>query len=437
MDEITATLLAVGLVFVLLAVGVPVFASLALAGVAGIAMVEDLNFALLRLKSFSYTQTAVYMLAVIPLFILMGNFAQKAGVGQRLFGVARKWVGRLPGGLAIASVLTSAGFAATSGSSVATAATVGSVAIPEMKAAGYDRRLSTGVVAAGGVLGVLIPPSVLLIFYASLTEVSAGAMLVAGVLPGLLSTLVFVLGIMVVSRRIMPAGAQRAPSYGWGERLRSLADAWQVLILFIVVLGGIYLGLVTPTEAGAVGAFVAFVMLLFSRQARPKLGARLKESFRSSINTTVMILMTMLGAGIFSYFLTLVGTPQAIVETVTALDLPPLLVIGVLLLIYLPLGMFLDAFSMLVITMPILFPTVHSLGFDPLWFGILAVKMCEIGLITPPVGLNVYVTAGIDKDTPLVDVFRGASWFLVMEAVTTLLIFFFPIIVTWLPAQMR
>ena len=436
MDEMTATLLAIGLVFVLLATGVPVFASLALAGVAGVVMVEDLDFALNRLKAFSYTQTAVYLLTVIPLFILMGNFAQKAGVGQRLFSVARKWVGQLPGGLAIASVLTSAGFAATSGSSVATAATVGAVAIPEMKQAGYDRRLSTGAVAAGGVLGVLIPPSVLLIFYAALTEVSAGAMLVAGVLPGLLSTLVFIAGIVVVSKKIMPDCHQTQPHYGWGERFASLGDAWQVIVLFVVVLGGIYLGFVTPTEAGAIGAFAAFVMLLCSRQARANLGGNLKDSFRSSISTTVMILMTMLGAGIFSYFLTLVGAPQYIVEALTTVDLPPLLIIGLLLLIYLPLGMFLDAFSMLVITLPILFPTVQSLGFDPLWFGILAVKMCEIGLITPPVGLNVYVTAGIDRDTPLVDVFRGAGWFMIMEAVTTLLIFFFPVIVTWLPANM-
>ncbi|MCK9259819.1 MAG: TRAP transporter large permease [Azoarcus sp.] len=435
MDEITVALVATGLIFVLLALGTPVFAALAVAGAFGIATIEGLDFVLNRLKAFSYSQTSAYLLTVIPLFILMGSFAQQAGVGLRLFDVARKWVGHLPGGLAVASVLTSAGFAATSGSSVATAATVGAVAIPEMKKAGYDRRLSAGAVAAGGVLGVLIPPSVLLIFYAALTEVSAGKMLVAGVLPGLLSTLVFIVGIFVIATRIAPS-SMLAQKYGWWERIVSLKQAWQVAVLFVVVLGGIYLGFVTPTEAGAVGAFTAFLMLVFTRQSKMRLWRAINGSLRSSITTTVMIVFTMLGAGIFSYFLTLVQVPQLIAGYVTTLELSPLLIIGLFLLVYLPLGMFLDAFSMLVITLPVMFPTVTALGFDPIWFGILAVKMCEIGLITPPVGLNVFVIAGIDRETPLVDIFRGAGWFVVMEIVTTLLIFFFPVIVTSLPETM-
>ncbi len=434
-DYVVATIVATCLIFVLMAIGTPVFAALGLAGVTGIVMIEDLNFVLNRLKAFSYHQSASYLLTVVPLFILMGAFAHHAGVGQRLFSVARKWVGHRPGGLAMASILTSAGFAATSGSSVATAATVGSVAIPEMRRAGYDPRLSAGAVAAGGVLGVLIPPSVLLIFYAALTEVSAGKMLVAGVIPGILSTIIFMAGIWVISRATPTAGATLPPE-PWGRRIASLADAWQVLLLFLVVLGGIYLGFVTPTEAGAVGAFVAFVMLLASRQARPDLKARLIESCRSSITTTVMILFTMIGAGIFSYFLSLAQIPQMIASSVVEADVPPLAVIFLLLAIYFPLGMFLDAFSMLVITLPIMFPTVVSLGYDPIWFGILAVKMCEIGLITPPMGLNVYVIAGIDRKTPLTQIFQGAWWFVIMEIVTTLILFFFPIIVTWLPDNM-
>lgn len=436
MDELVlATIVATCLIFLLMAIGTPVFAALGLAGITGIIMIEDLTFVLNRLKAFSYSQSASYLLTVIPLFILMGAFAHHAGIGQKLFGVARKWVGHRPGGLAMASILTCAGFAATSGSSVATAATVGSVAIPEMRKAGYDSRLSAGAVAAGGVLGVLIPPSVLLIFYAALTEVSAGKMLVAGVLPGLLSTAVFIFGIWVISTRLGRSNAT-LPRAGWGLRFASLADAWQVILLFLVVLGGIYLGFVTPTEAGAVGAFVAFAMLLTSRQARLGLKAKIFESFRSSITTTVMILMTMIGAGIFSYFLNLAQIPQTIAQLVTAADVPPMVVMFLLLCIYFPLGMFLDAFSMLVITLPIMYPTVISLGFDPIWFGILCVKMCEIGLITPPVGLNVYVIAGIDRDTPLEQIFRGAWWFVAMEVISTLLLFFFPIIVTWLPDTM-
>ena len=433
MDITLITLLAVGLIFVLLAIGTPVFAALALSGAFGIVMSEDLSFLLSRLKSLPFSSAANYSLTVIPLFILMGAFAHQAQVGRRLFHVANKWVGHLPGGLAMAGILTSAGFAATSGSSVATAATVGAVAIPEMKRAGYDPRLAAGSVAAGGVLGVLIPPSVLLIFYAALTEVSAGKMLIAGFVPGILTTIVFMAGTAIVSRHNVAA---RSPRAGWGERLRATGQAWQVLVLFVIVLGGIYLGLVTPTEAGAIGALAAFLMLVFSREGRKGLGGRLQESFRSTTTTTVMVLFTMIGAGIFSYFLTLAQVPQAVAEAIVGSGVPPLLVVGILLLLYVPLGMFLDAFSMMVITLPIMFPTVTGLGFDPIWFGILCVKMCEIGLITPPVGLNCFVIAGIDRDTPLSDVFRGALWFIAMEMVTVLILFFIPVITTWLPDTM-
>ena len=422
MDVTLITALAVGLIFLLMALGTPVFAALALSGAFGIIMVENLAFLLARLKSFSFAHTANYALTVIPLFILMGAFAHHAQVGKRLFHVANKWVGHLPGGLAMASILTSAGFAATSGSSVATAATVGAVAIPEMKAKGYDRRLAAGAVAAGGVLGVLIPPSVLLIFYAALTEVSAGKMLIAGFVPGIITTIAFMLGVALIGHRVQDQST-RAPRATWGDRISTTTQAWQVLVLFTIVLGGIYLGLVTPTEAGAIGALAAFVMLLFAKSARGNLGRNLSESFRSTATTTVMILFTMIGAGIFSYFITQSGVP-------------PHVIVAVLLLLYIPLGMFLDAFSMMVITLPIVFPTVSGLGFDPIWFGILCVKMCEIGLITPPVGLNCFVIAGIDRDTPLPDVFRGALWFVAIEMVTVVVLFAFPQIVTWLPDTM-
>ncbi|WP_417280245.1 TRAP transporter large permease [Celeribacter sp.] len=435
MDVTLITLLAVGLIFFLMALGTPVFAALALSGAFGIVMVENLGFLLARLKSFSFSHTASYALTVIPLFILMGAFAHHAQVGKRLFHVANKWVGHLPGGLAMASILTSAGFAATSGSSVATAATVGAVAIPEMKEKGYDPRLASGAVAAGGVLGVLIPPSVLLIFYAALTEVSAGKMLIAGFVPGLITTVAFMIGVALIGHRVQHHST-RAPKASWGERLSSTTQAWQVLVLFVIVLGGIYLGFVTPTEAGAIGALAALLMLVFARSARGRLSTALSESFRSTATTTVMILFTMIGAGIFSFFLTLVQVPQMIAGAITESGIPPHLIVAVLLLLYIPLGMFLDAFSMMVITLPIVFPTVSGLGFDPIWFGILCVKMCEIGLITPPVGLNCFVIAGIDRDTPLPDVFRGALWFVAIEMVTIVLLFAFPSIITWLPDTM-
>jgi len=436
MDPSLAPYIAVALIFLLMAVGVPVFAVLALSGAAGIIMVEDFAFLLARLKSLPYSTTAVYTLVIIPLFILMGSFAHQAGVGKKLFGMASKWVGHLPGGLAMASILTSAGFAATSGSSVATAATVGSVALPEMKKAGYEPSLSAGAVAAGGVLGVLIPPSVLLIFYAALTETSVGKMLVAGFVPGLLTAIVFMLGIYFIAKK----GASKhavSPRSGWGEALAGTMQAWQVLVLFIVVMGGIYLGLMTPTEAGALGAFAAFLMLLANRDVwKAGMFGKMLESFRSTIDTTVMIMFTIIGAGVFSYFLTLVQVPNQLAELVIESGLPPQLIIACLLLVFVPLGMFLDAFSMMVIAIPIMFPTVRSLGFDPVWFGILTVKMCEIGLITPPVGLNCYVIAGIDKETPLPTIFRGALWFVAMEFITIAILFSFPDIITLLPSMM-
>lgn len=436
MDPSIAPYIAVALIFIFMAAGVPVFAALALSGAAGIIIVEDFAFLMTRLKSLSYSTTAVYTLVIIPLFILMGSFAHHAEVGKKLFHVASKWTGHLPGGLAMSSILTSAGFAATSGSSVATAATVGSVALPEMKKAGYDPSLSAGAVAAGGVLGVLIPPSVLLIFYAALTETSAGKMLIAGFVPGLLTTIIFMIGIYFIAKK----GASReavTPRSSWGDAVMGTAQAWQVIVLFIVVMGGIYLGLMTPTEAGALGAFAAFLMLLAHRGAwKSGMLSKVAESFRSTIDTTVMVMFTIIGAGVFSYFLTLVQAPNQLAQAVVGSGLPPYLVITCLLLVFVPLGMFLDAFSMMVIAIPIMFPTVQSLGFDPIWFGILTVKMCEIGLITPPVGLNCYVIAGIDRDTPLPTVFRGALWFVAMEFVTIAILFLFPSIITWLPNMM-
>lgn len=436
MDPTLAPYIAVALIFVFMAAGVPVFAALALSGAAGIVIVEDFGFLLTRLKSLPYSTTAVYTLVIIPLFILMGAFAHHAEVGRKLFRVASKWVGHLPGGLAMSSILTSAGFAATSGSSVATAATVGSIALPEMKKAGYEPSLATGAVAAGGVLGVLIPPSVLLIFYAALTETSAGKMLIAGIVPGILTTVMFMAGIYLIARKGASIRAVTGRA-SWSEAIAGTAQAWQVAVLFLVVMGGIYMGLMTPTEAGALGAFAAFLMLLAHRPSwAGGMPGKIAQSFRSTIDTTVMILFTMIGAGVFSYFLTLVQVPNQLAQVVLDSGLPRYAVVACLLLVFVPLGMFLDAFSMMVIAIPIMFPTVQQLGFDPIWFGILTVKMCEIGLITPPVGLNCYVIAGIARDIPLPTIFRGALWFVVMEFVTIAILFLFPPIITWLPGLM-
>ena len=433
LEPMTAVLIVIPLLLVFMAAGFPVFAALGISGLVGIAGTEGFGYIYSTLRTLTYSETASYLLTVIPLFILLGNFAHHAGVGRALFRISRRWVGHWPGGLAMSSVLTCAGFSATSGSSVATAATVGSIALPEMNKAGYDQRLSAGAIAAGGVLGVLIPPSVLLVFYAAINQVSAGAMLLAGVIPGILSTVIFMLGIWILSRYKpgLVTVSERAP---WRERLVSLVGAWPLVVLIVVVLGGIYTGVFTPTEAAAVGALAALLMLLISR-TQGKLW-NIWTSCRDALSTTVMIMMTIVGAGIFSLFLSLVQLPQVMAEFVTTLPVPGLVVILLFLLIFLPLGMFLDAFSMLVITMPIMFPSVVALGFDPIWFGILAVKMCEIGLMTPPVGLNCYVIAGLDENLKLEKVFHGSAWFVVMELVALTILFAFPLLTTWLPATM-
>lgn len=428
-------LLSVGVIFLLMGLGVPVFAALGLAGILGIIIVQDVGYIYNVLQNFAFNKTAAYLLTVIPLFIIMGNFALHAGIGKSLFHVAKRWFGHLPGGLAISTIFTCAGFSATSGSSVATAATVGSISLPEMKQAGYDKRLSAGCVAAGGVLGVLIPPSVLLVFYAALTEVSAGKMLMAGVLPGVLSVAVFVLGVSIIAM-LRPEMCPKGERVGWRKRFTSLRRAWQLFLLIVVVLGSIYTGWATPTEAASLGAMAAVFFLLFSRQEWTGKWRAIGTSSRDAVNTTVMIMMTMLGAGIYSFFLSLIQVPQLVSSWVIDLPLPAIVIIALILLLYIPMGMFLDAFSMLVITLPILFPVVTSLGFDPIWFGILAIKMCEIGLITPPIGLNVYVIAGLDKETTLTDVFAGANWFILMEIVTVIIIFCFPFIATYLPNTM-
>jgi tripartite ATP-independent transporter DctM subunit len=428
-------LLSVLLIFIFMGLGIPVFAAIGMAGMIGILFVQDMTYVYSLLQNFAFDETAAYLLTVIPLFIIMGNFALYAGVGKSLFHVAKRWCGHLPGGLAVSTILTCAGFSATSGSSVATAATVGSISLPEMKKAGYDKRLSAGCVAAGGVLGVLIPPSVLLVFYAALTEVSAGRMLVAGVIPGAISVLVFVLGVLLISAH-KPSMCPKGEKFDWGQRLRSLGHAWKLLALIFVVLGSIYTGWATPTEAASLGAVASVLFLLTSKQDFSSKLKAIASSSRDAINTTVMIMMTMLGAGIYSFFLSLIQVPQMVSSLVIDLPLPATLIIALILIIYIPMGMFLDAFSMLVITLPILFPVVTGLGFDPIWFGILAIKMCEIGLITPPIGLNVYVIAGLDEDISLTDVFSGASWFILMEAVTIAILFSIPLLSTWLPYTM-
>jgi len=433
----TASVLSVVVVLSLMWMGMPIFAALGLTGVLGILALKGTNYALTVMKVSPYVNTANYLLAVVPLFIIMGHFGFKAGISSDLYTIGRKWFSKLPGGLGIATFIASAGFGACCGSSVASAATMGAIAIPEMRALGYDRKLACGIVAVFGTLAILILPSVVSVFYASINDVSAGAQLIAGILPGLLSVVVYVIGLFFLTR-IYPNLCPAPENYTWKERFASLKGIWGMASLFALVIGGMYVGFFTPTEAASVGAFAALMMMVFGgRVENGKLGENIKLCFFDTLRTSCMVFMILIGAGLYAKFLTLAQVPQVISTWVGALPLSPWMIVSMFLIVYIPLGMFMDTFSMLIITQPIMFPIVTTqLGFDPIWFGVLCVKMAEIGLMTPPVGLNVYVLSGVVRDVPMHEIFRGCFWFLLFETVGIVILFMFPIISTLIPNSM-
>ncbi|MCX5874355.1 MAG: TRAP transporter large permease [Deltaproteobacteria bacterium] len=433
----TATFISIFVVLFLMWIGLPIYVSLGITGILGIMALKGPYMALTVLKVSPYVSTANYLLAVIPLFIIMGHFAFKAGISNDLFSIGRKWFSKLPGGLAIATFIASAGFGACCGSSVASAATMGAIAIPEMRALGYDRKLACGIVAASGTLAIMIPPSVVSVFYASINDVSAGAQLVSGILPGILSVIIYVIGLLFLTR-IHPSLCPAPETYTWRERFASLKGVWGMAVLFFLVIGGMYIGWFTPTEAASVGAFVALLMVvLVGRVAKGKLGENIRSCFLDTLRTTCMVFMILIGAGLYAKFLTLAQVPQVVSMWVGGLPLSPWMIVALFLVVYIPLGMFMDTFSMLIITQPIMFPIVTAqLGFDPIWFGVLCVKMAEVGLMTPPVGLNVYVLAGVVRDVPMNEIFRGCFWFLLFEAVSIVVLFMFPVISTYIPMTM-
>jgi tripartite ATP-independent transporter DctM subunit len=419
----------------LLFAGVPIFVSLGVVGITGTAFLSGLPTALAMLQDTPYSSNAEYLFLVIPLFILMGHLAFNAGVTSQAYDIGRKWLSRFPAGLALATIAACAAMGAACGSSVAASATMGRVALPEMLEKGYDRRLAAGCVAAGGLLAIIIPPSVVLVLYAVLTDNSVGACLIGGLIPGLITAIVFMVGISLLLRR-NPNMAPPTESFSWKERFISLKGAWGILLLFSVVIGGMSFGVFTPTEAAAWGVLAALLMLLF-KPNKHGLGAQLGQTMLDSIRTSVFIFVIMICAGFYSNFLIRAGTSEAISRWVSDLQVPPLLVVILALCVYLPLGCFLDPTSCLLITLPILYPVVvKNLGYNPIWFGILVTKLIEIGLLTPPVGLNVYTIGGVAPDIPLEEIFRGAGWFIIFEVVTIGILIAFPGLTTWLPSLM-
>jgi len=375
---------------------------------------------------------AHYSLSVIPLFIIMGYYAYYAGLTDDMFFTARQWIGHFPGGLAIATVFGCAGFAACTGASTASAAIMGRVAIPEMKKYGYHPRLAAGVVAASGTLASLIPPSVILVIYGIITEQSIGALLIAGFIPGIISAIIY--AAMIYTRvKIHPELGTPQPGVSLKAKLYSPKGTWGVLVLIVLIIGGIYSGVFTPTEAGGAGAFGAFLMALSMRRLTKE---RLKESLLETGRTTIMIFAIIVGVLIFVRFLALTGLPDTFTQFVLDLPIPSSLILILILCIYIFLGMFLDAIGMMMLTLPMVFPAVTGLGYDPIWFGIIVVKMCEICLITPPVGLNCYIVRSVAPDIPLEEIFRGILPFIAMDVLTVALFIVFPQIVTFLPSRM-
>ncbi len=433
MSPVLISVIGIVAFLVLVLFGVPIAFSFAMVGFVGVVFVKGLGTGLHLLGTAPYDKAISNTLVAVPLFILMGQFAFHSGISGDLYATAYKWLGRLPGGLALATTLACTGFAACTGSSLASAATMGTIAIPEMKKFNYHPRLATACIAAGGTLGILIPPSIIFIIYGTLTAASIGKLFIAGIFPGLMLSGLFLVLILVMCKR-NPRLGPLGESFSLKDMLASLTGVWGMLALFLLVIGGLYMGVFTPTEAGAIGAFGAFIIVLARRRlTRASLIAALTDSLR----TTCFALTILIGAMIFSVFLTVSGLPSAIAGWITGLGFSPLVILVIILLMYVPLGALMDSLPMILLTLPIVFPIIVSLGFDPIFFGVLLVVMGEMALITPPVGMNAYIVQGVAGDVPLDEVFRGLVPFVVVMAVGVALLVAFPQISLFLPNMMK
>jgi tripartite ATP-independent transporter DctM subunit len=431
-DEFTIGVLGVVALVLLVFLGVRVFIAAATVGLVGMVAMIGWDAGAGMVGTIPHSKSVTYTLSVLPMFILIGFLAFHAGLTEKLFDAATKWLGWVPGGLAVATVMAATGFAAVSGASTATAAVFSRVAVPDMLKAGYDKRLAAGVVAAGGTLATLIPPSAILVIYAIIVEESVGMLLVAGFLPGLVSALVYV-GLIVGMAKFNPSLGRPIRGFTWVQRWKSVPGTFPIIAVVLIIFSAMYFGWATPTEAGALGAFVVFALALFH-------GMRwngLRESLLESAKLTVMIFSIIWGVLIFVRFLGFAGLPEAFAKWVVALDVPPIMIIICILLFYVVLGMFMDAIGMLLLTLPVVYPAVIALGYDPIWFGIIVVKMAEICLITPPIGLNCFVVNGVRPDIPLTTVFRGIMPFFVADVVTVGLFLAFPDIILWVPRLMQ
>jgi tripartite ATP-independent transporter DctM subunit len=418
---------------ILLFSGIHIGVVMGIVGFLGIACISGWEGGLAILRTVPFTTFANYGMSVVPLFILMGVFCFYSGISKELYDCVHKWLGQLRGGLAMATVGACALFAAISGSSLATAATMGSVALPEMKRYRYDPALAAGSVSAGGTMGILIPPSIPLVVYGILTTESIGKLLMAGIIPGILQAVFYIATIHILCLW-RPSLGPPGPRSSLSAKVTSLKAVWAVVVLFTLVIGGIYFGFFSPTEAAGVGACGACIFALMRRRLS---WGSFRESITSSIKTTAMIFVIFLGAMILGYFFAVTRLPFEMASFIGGLPVNRYAILVLILIVYLFLGCIMDSLAMILLTVPIFYPLIKTLGFDPIWFGIIVVRAMEIGLITPPVGLNVFIIQGIAKDVPMYTIFRGIIPFLIADFCHVALLIVFPGIVTFLPGLMK
>lgn len=432
MSSTTIGLLGTVLLVALFFTRMPVAYVMTLVGFLGFSYIRSLNAGLNLLARDIYDVFSSYGLTVIPMFVLMGQLAFNAGIGRKLYDCAYAFLGNIRGGLAMATVAACCAFGTVSGSSPGTAATFAVVGLPEMKRYGYGDRLASGAVASGGGIGMLMPPSVVMIVYGILTEQSIGKLFVAGILPAIFITVLFVIAIYAYTA-LSPEEGPRGEKVPWNQKLRSLAKLADTLVIFAIVMGGLFLGWFTPGEAGAVGAFGVLATCLVTRTLTWE---GFVKSCYETLRTSCMILLLVAGAVVFGHFLAVSRIPFQLASWIAGMSLPPWGVVFLIVLVYLIGGCFIDALALVMLTIPIFYPVITHLGYDPIWFGVIIVLVTQMGVITPPVGINVYVVNGIHKSIPLEDIFIGCLPFLIALILGTLAMVMWPDSVTWLPNKM-
>jgi len=433
MSVLVIAVLAFLLLMVLIVLRTPIAVAMIVSGLAGTTAISGWSTALATLKQGPFERATSYTLVVIPLFVLMGYLASQSGLSASLFRAANVWLGHLRGGLAMATVAGCAGFGAICGSSLATSATMAAVALPEMKRYRYADTLATGSVAAGGTLGIMIPPSIIFVLYGIMTEQSIGKLLLAGVVPGIVETVLFCVAIAIETALIPNLGAA-GPRATFRQRLLAVRDVWEVLVLFVIVIGGLYAGLATPAESAAFGVVGA---LVFGVAKRTLTWRGLLDALDQTVRTTSMIFLIIIGADLFGYFMALSQLPLAMATWLIHLNVGALGVLWIILVLYLILGCVMDELAIILLTVPIFFPVVMQLGFDPIWFGVIIVVTVQIGLVSPPVGLNVFVIAGMARDVPIPRIFRGIMPFLAAMVVLLVALMVWPDLALILPRNMR